>query len=102
MEIEPVQLIKEIPENRVISRFLRRATYPGSEYYRLSAKGAMPRIYKNMGKLLRAVTTITEDSVTITGGGLGRQFYPKGHYKFNFWLAFFDLAEKGKFMGFSK
>ena len=67
------QLIKEIPENMVVSRFFRRKHYPGSEYYRFSEKGVWPRVYKNMGRFLRAVTTITKEKITIKGGGIGRQ-----------------------------
>jgi len=99
---KPVQLIKEIPENAV-KTWWGKTYYPGSEYYRLTAKGTMPRIYHALGsKLRKAVTTITEDEVTITGGGFGRkQVYKKGHYKYNFYIAFFDAAEKGIYIGWN-
>ena len=101
--MEPVQLIKEIPENMVVSRFLRRKHYPGSEYFRLSEKGVVPRIYKNMGRFLRAVTTITKEKITITGGGMGRrQNYPKGHIKYEINLCVFDSLEAGKFKGYKE
>ena len=102
--MEPVQLIKEIPENRVVSRFLRRKYYPGSEYDRLTEKGIWPRIYKaTRSKLRKPTTTITKDAITIHSGGFGgRQYYPKGHSKYDITLLFFDYLEEGKFKSYKE
>lgn len=100
---EPVQLIKEIPGNAVVRWY--GTFYPGSEYYRLTIKDTMPRIYRNKGKLRQAITTITEGKVLITGGGIfGRpQLYEKDNSfsraKYYFYIKFFDALEEGHYIG---
>ena len=93
------QLIKEIPENAVRT-WWGKTYYPGSEYWRLSKAFTMPRLYKNMGLLRQAETLITDTEVVVIGGGFGgKQVYPKGHYKYNFYIAFFDALDNGKYIG---
>ena len=101
--MEPVQLVAEIPVNMVVSRFLRRKHFPGSEYYRLSEEGVSPRVYQNTGKARQPVTTITDDVIIVEGGGFGKtQRYQDGFYGYDFNLIFFNALEavyrgEGKF-----